>query len=683
MMSLTSYLTDSELFRDLVKRRTLRHPTAAAFDLKAWLQAFTAIAEPNIRDVDLLTAAAYFGDCIGKLRAQLPAVLADPFTRESGTRLLVSIANEQYITLTRNSAKSHRRMARAGGMANVEQLAQRRIASPTGQSMTGDDHVTHLIDTLPHWLHHLRELPADKRAPKVPEPFEAARDALLAASLERGLRDLWHATLWEGRKLITDDAARHLVARDEDFAERWQIWGMREQANKSWEAITDTGALIAAGGTLPPVVPVQPRTVVGVERLSGRKPKIIVGKASGQSLRQRAHVSQRDMLQRLYTGIFLDQPLPATGALALTCRELCRAWWVLTDLGEVLIDEIGTKTIADEQSLAMAACSWPQEALEIALASALTVDRARAAAILDILTLEPPSTTSLFDESLWWTPIVPAAHGRCHILLAPLFIGDPVRLVEHWLEIGGISDQRAVKGRGKPFEAHVRTTLESRAAANKLIGDYSVLAHGLKRKGESEEIDLLMRIGDTVLVGEVKCFLSPVEPSDRFNYTVALEGAADQARRKLAWVDQNRSAALAAVGISDPAKAAAARLLPLIVLNQGIGIGLSIDNVPIVDLHYLALLIGSSTYQAETGFSAGGVAGTVFTFYRSQADLEANLRGLLADPPPLRRYKGAIGWEVEPFPGPDEKPLLIHIPRLVAAPANPGTASAIQAALGR
>ncbi|HET9511785.1 MAG TPA: hypothetical protein VFO80_11610 [Sphingomonas sp.] len=172
-MTITSAVSDSELFRDLVKRRKLTHPTSAAFDMKAWVSGAAALAAPTARDYELMLAAIYFGNSIAKLRPLLPAKLSEPFTRESGTRLLVGIANEQYLTLRRKSARLGKRLAREGGAGNLEQLAQSRISSPTGQSMTGDDHVTHLIDSLPHWLHQLVTLPADKKAPVVdPVDFE-------------------------------------------------------------------------------------------------------------------------------------------------------------------------------------------------------------------------------------------------------------------------------------------------------------------------------------------------------------------------------------------------------------------------------------------------------------------------------------------------------------------------------
>ena len=680
-MTLTTYVSESELFRNVTKKKILRHPTAVAFDAKAWLQAAAALDAPKPRDFELLMGALYFGESIKKLRELLPSALSEPFTLEGGTRLLVSIANEQYIVLTRKMAKANKRLARAGVSAHVEQLAQRLVSSPTGQSMTGDDHVTHLIDTLPHWLHHLRALPADKRSRPLSDPFAAARNALMLASVERGLRDLWNATLWEGHDLINDEGVKHLVPHDEDLAARWLTWHLREQANMSWEAVTDAGAMKIAGGRLPPIVPVQPRTVVRVERLQGRKPRIVVGRANGQSRRQRSHVSERDMLARVYTGIFLDEFLPATGTLALTCRELCKAWWVIADLGQVLVDEIGDRTLGDPASLALTACTWPTEALAAAIADALVIDLPRAEVILSLLTLNPPSTFALFDQSLWWTPVVPAANGRCHLLLAPLFIGNPVRLVEHWLEIGGISDQRNVKGRGKPFEANVRATLRDRAIANPMITDAIVLEHGLKRKDGSEEIDLLMRIGNTVIIGEVKCFLSPVEPTDRFNYLIALKSAAEQARRKADWVDANRTMALGALGVTDPERIAKMQLLPIVVLNQGHGLGLSIGGVPITDLHFLALIVGSAEYQSDTGFATGGMAGAMFTFYRSQLELEASLPKLLADPPPLRRYKSAITWRAEPFPSPDGKPLMIHIPSLTGAPTDHGTFATLEAIL--
>ena len=67
--------------------------------------------------------------------------------------------------------------------------------------------------------------------------------------------------------------------------------------------------------------------------------------------------------------------------------------------------------------------------------------------------------------------------------------------------------------------------------------------------------------------------------------------------------------------------------------------------------------------------------------YGLQAELQARLRNLLADPPPLRRYVGKVGWTAEPFPSPDGEPLLIEIPRLVAPPINSGAMTALSSVL--
>ena len=228
---------------------------------------------------------------------------------------------------------------------HLEMLAQNVVRNAGGQRFRADEYVTLLVDSLPHWLHHLWQIPPGTRAPILNDPYSSGARSIQIASIERGLRDLWHSVVWEGHELSAHNGEFVIRPRDRKLAEKWLVWYLRDSANMFSEAMLDAAVAKVAGGRLPPVVPAIERTVTKIERLNGRKRRLVVGRANGLSEKQRRHVSEIDMLKRLYVGLFLDMPLPRFGALGLTCGDLCRAWWVIGDLVELMIDEVGDRRI--------------------------------------------------------------------------------------------------------------------------------------------------------------------------------------------------------------------------------------------------------------------------------------------------------------------------------------------------
>jgi hypothetical protein len=393
---------------------------------------------------------------------------------------------------------------------------------------------------------------------------------------------------------------------------------------------------------------------------------------SGRKPVDRLRVSEHDALDRLYTGLFLDEPLPNLGEAGITCRLLNQAWWLISDLARLLGEEAGNPWFEDDQGVGKFAFPIANDQLQELVANSLGIPRARAAAITDFLTLDLADNKWLFGRGLWATPLLPdESRDRLYLIAAPLLVGSPLRRVEAWLEKGGLTDRAGIKGRGKPFEAHVRWTATEALAGNTLLNDHQVMPHALKRSGNSEEIDLLVRIGKTLLVGEVKCFVFPSEPLERFNYLKNIEAAAAQAKAKAAWVDQNRDAVAALVGIADPATAKSLNLIPLVITNHGLGLGLVIDGVTITDLHYLKLLMANGDYQGDTKFEKGvGMLYQTVTLYQGQAEFELCVTNLFSDPPPLKRYRGNIAWQRVPFQTSDGSAFELALPVLSGMPMN-------------
>jgi hypothetical protein len=662
-------LPESELAQKL-KAKALEHPTNAAFDGDAWSVALGALVTPTERDVDLTLSAIQFGKELASLRKTRIPQTTEGFNRPQLVRLLSAFANQQYLTLHNKLVMELKSQKRAGGTFDAERMQQLFVEGVGGQEMSPDDLITYLVDSLPHWLFHIWQISDDAPSNEPQEAIQFAARASMIVSIEHSLRQLWLNACWIGTMLYEDGEALVDTPRDRALAERWFIFDQRQVMLMMAEHHIDAGASIVAGGKLPPITPAIPRTVIRMERPPSGNRKFVTGRASGVRPAQRAHVSERDMLERLYTGLFLDETLPKSPGGDLTCRELSAAWWVLKDLAQLAADELGSPWMADDRAVGRFALTIERKDLVVVLSDCLGIDAGRAGGIVDWLTCDPADTARIFAKSFWSEPLLPEPGSeRRHIILAPLLAGSPVKRVEAWMERGGISDSRGIKGRGKPFEQHVRKALKDALANNPLLTDAVVAEHGLKRKNGSEEIDLLVRVGDSVIVGETKCFVAPSEPIEKHNHLDNLAKATAQAENKRVWAEANRDVIAAALGVNDPARAAILTIQPLVVLNHGFGIGLERDGVPIVDLHYLRLLLSGGSYQSDTRFERNiGMVYQSVELYKSQIDLEARLGRLLRDPPPLKRYESTLRWRRIPFLTSDKRQFFIELPALLEVP---------------
>lgn len=655
-----------------LEAKVLTHPTNASFDESAWRSAIAAIEEPTTRDLQLGVAASYFGRELASLRVSAIPDTVRGLNRRRLVRLLAAFANQQYLTIQGNVRKELK-ARKPGRLFDINRAQQLVVEGAGGQQLPADDLLTHLVETLPHWLFHIWQVVDDTPSDEPEALVNFAARAFWVFSIEHSLRHLWLEALWLGTKLRRDGEALVDEPWDRDLAERWLVWDRRDLQNITREFNIDAGAHILLDGKMSPVVPAIKRTVIRISRPPSGRRVFVTGRASGAKPEQRNHASEQDVLDRLYTGLFMDETLPKSPGGVLTCRELSRAWWILEDMGRLAAVDFGPAWCKHDGDVDRFALTVARDDLIRIFAECLDVTAERAGGMVDWFTCNPGDTGRMFTKGLWAEPLLPEpGTGNLHVVLAPLLSASPVKRIESWMERGGISDSRGLKGRGKAFERHVRKVLLDVLADNDLLGDASVAAHGLKRKGESQEIDLLVRVGDTVLVGEVKCFVAPSEPTDKHNHLANLDKATAQAEVKRAWADANREAVAVALGVGT-AQAARLRMVPLVVLNHGFGMGLERYGVTVVDLHYLKILLGGGSYLSGARFERSvGVMYDRVTLYRSQSEFEAKIDNLLRDPPPLKRFAGRVRWRRIPFATSNRRPFLIELPALFDEPSpNP------------
>jgi hypothetical protein len=124
---------------------------------------------------------------------------------------------------------------------------------------------------------------------------------------------------------------------------------------------------------------------------------------------------------------------------------------------------------------------------------------------------------------------------RYALALPVLAMSNPLRKVEMWLEKGGLDDRTLKQHRGDTYESEYRAAVRLAISKNQLFSRVCCAEREVKAAADfAEQIDLLIRLGDILIVAEVKCWLFPADPYERFKHFGKLKKAAEQAVRKAA-----------------------------------------------------------------------------------------------------------------------------------------------------
>ena len=240
------------------------------------------------------------------------------------------------------------------------------------------------------------------------------------------------------------------------------------------------------------------RTVLEVR--PGKHRRIRVGRPPCLSKRMPPFLVEQAGLEGSYLLQFLDQPLPLDQRL--NCRRLLRAWHVITDLAQLLMEPLPDLESLDEaQCRALALLVGRRELVDI-LVKALGENLPTANALIDFLSFSPKDSMDKGHRGLWAAPLVPIpGEERFALALPVLMTSNPLRKAEAWLEKGGLDDMQSKAKRGGGFEVELRRQVRRCLAENPLLSDARCAEHAVRKVITfGEEIDLLIQIGTLLLV---------------------------------------------------------------------------------------------------------------------------------------------------------------------------------------
>jgi hypothetical protein len=217
------------------------------------------------------------------------------------------------------------------------------------------------------------------------------------------------------------------------------------------------------------------------------------------------------------------------------------------------------------------------------------------------------------------------------------------------------------------FEDYAREELINTLSASPVLKDAEIYPKSLYLKTENgeEEIDLIIRLGNTILIGEIKCILFPSEPIERFRYFDILKSATDQVQRKLQFVKDNERGFRESSRLPVSLENKELSFYSFVLVNQPFGSGFVIKNTPIVDLLIFQRFFANE-WQQLVMFDGKNepIPTRTLKFYKSETEAAQIIFKYLCKPPQLRHYVESLKEEIYCLPvlNKGSKPICLRTP---------------------
>jgi hypothetical protein len=338
----------------------------------------------------------------------------------------------------------------------------------------------------------------------------------------------------------------------------------------------------------------------------------------------------------------------------LTPMLLLSAWELLASLAEEQIQDMPlAQDLCEVRQLKQYAPLIPKSELIKAFSMALGTDRTVSTDILGFFTFDSGASIDF-----WQQPLVEIDADTVCPVLAAIHTPNTLFMVEGWMWRSGVRLDK----RGTDFERYERDVLSDAIAHSSLKNHAQVLPHAYKLTPEGD-IDLVVRLGDTILVLELKCNLYPTRPSQFHNHFNDLRKGASQIMRKAKALKSNLDGFSRQTGwkFCDPSSV---RIIPIVMTNLTLGSSMVIEDAVVTDRWIFERYFseGSLTRFARYEMRTGVHGGSKLQFYDTPVQAEQNIEAYLRNPPQLEHYKAALSSSFYPMPamGAADSEWLVH-----------------------
>lgn len=628
-------------------------PLRRKFTPKYWERTFSVMEAPDDADQALYDAGLVIYEKLHNIRDRLKLSTSPSLSATTKLRAFIAGSNHNFLAVRDKATDlialaGAERAKRAPEGYRMDELAAVKLKLLGGFDWTINEVVESLVDgievPIQFALQGTPDLTGNPNMGSV-EWGDISLEFNLGV-MYRLTEDLWDDCLWNTYKLVGTGQVKGFFPQDVELKRGYSIGLARRQSLSM--AFTFTSIRfhreMAARGMLPRI-----REVRAIER-TGKRQVIKISRPQEHSKVQEGLTIMRGFASEPYYAELLGEPLPKLGGLTLSA--VLDAWAVLSCTSQVLLDAVAKKHAAGVNQGSHVSAWLPEyapvlqvSALVDALFAAAGIKPADGKLLIEFFTFK-----GQLGQEIWAQPLIPVGKSTVAPVFAAIVSPNLRRLVDVWMRQVGIDLSR----RGAPFEAHVRSTVaKSIKTSNLLASHASSIEHDYTFKptnGRPEQIDLIFTIGSTVFVAEAKCILEPTEAKGVAMHHKTVEHAAEQALRKAASIELNRTEFIADARRFGIDIGTNFKVLPLVVVSTSTHVGVPARGVPVIDELILGRFLDGELEDVVIHGANYAVESRAMTvFYIDALDAEAKAKAYFDSPPQLQRFINGVSTRMVPL----------------------------------
>lgn len=632
-----------------MSRGLLSRPTALKFSYADWKN-FPETQDNDLSKEDkrILKGGAWLGGRLTALRNSFGLPLKD-LCEAASTTMSVAYVNAIFMDSQISFDRAYKDAVKKDGFVSPLHHQARIHQVETGQKISQDHLITTSVDSLSHVLYHCYSgqgtvLPDDG------ELFSLCSRAYSFANIEFVYRSLCLQVWREGYSIKIEGGSPTANPPSKSYASLWPVWDYRRQAHL-------IQLMHGAGfgfGRIARNIDIKDKfrshflqKVISKVRYNGGDWDLSTRNASDSDVETKecmvALLGIEDSSLYNYLDCKINQDEGAT------LGDVLRGWVVCCSVERGLSQSI-KKTRHGTSDIKNFAFSIGVDCLCNAISACTSMTYENAVQVVNFLTVDKVNTNRLFNKGLWDCPLV-SVTDKILMVVPVLEIGNIVRAFENWLERADLASDREMKGHDFEEECTTRLLVSLQSADMPL----KVSLPEKRVQFQNEQIDLALFVGGKLIIAECKNMITPGDPMERFNHIGKLNDACDQASRKAGVVSQRIDEFMEEFFPHD--RHDGTDVVPLVILATPYGSGLSLNNVPIVDLRYLSIILSSRRIEmGRANFGQDSFSNIVdlYPFSPSGAAFVHLLNNVVVQD----RYLNSVEFDYQPFPsGNLERPL--------------------------
>ncbi|HDU2727818.1 TPA: hypothetical protein RFC31_004506 [Klebsiella pneumoniae] len=280
--------------------------------------------------------------------------------------------------------------------------------------------------------------------------------------------------------------------------------------------------------------------------------------------------------------------------------------------------------------------------LERALCEATEMSIVKVINILNFLTFNSSPT-----GDIWCQPLVKLKKNKYALLTSALNAPVMFRLIERWAFLFNID----LAEKGTTYETRIVDKINSALGTNAFITDYDkAVSKRIKIESIEEEIDLLARIDDLILIGEAKSIVTTDSEISKHRTSEVLQHAGEQVVRKTEFIKANLETVFDRLNWSYDANKNY-KFAGFIINSSRIFVGYAFNSIPVIDEKILRAYFSSNEINLLTVISQGEFKPVAwYRLYDNINELKDNFGKYITTPPQLHANTKSYEYNEIGFP---------------------------------